>query len=224
MAEIIRLNTALSNSYLIRDTGTILVDTGGPKGLPKLLSEMERYDVRPRNLNMILLTHAHYDHAANAAVLKTHTNAPVAVHADDVAQLREGHNGKIRVRFYSGYFYRPSVLAYDGLSPDMVLEDGYSLEPFGVPATVIHTPGHTYGSVSIIVEGGGAIGGDLIGGGYGIGVGRLFPGWPHRPFIAVEPALLKPSIEKVLSHEPELIYLGHGGPVKPERVRRVFGL
>ncbi|NTV58665.1 MAG: hypothetical protein HGA74_15485 [Deltaproteobacteria bacterium] len=48
------------------------------------------------------------------------------------------------------------------LPVDLILGDeGLSLEPYGIAGQVIHTPGHTQGSVSILLEGGHALVGDL---------------------------------------------------------------
>jgi len=73
----------ISRSYLVRQQGVILVDTGVPGSLETILSNMKPAGVSPSHFRLILLTHGHADHAGSARALRDLTGAPVAVHRDD---------------------------------------------------------------------------------------------------------------------------------------------
>ncbi|MFY1644584.1 MBL fold metallo-hydrolase, partial [Methanoculleus bourgensis] len=80
----------------------------------------------------------------------------------------------------------------------------------------IPTPGHTPGSVSILVAGGTAIVGDLL-------VALLRGGRPRMSFRAEDPATARRSLGTLLTFGPERIYAAHGGPWSGTEVRRRFG-
>lgn len=118
-------------------------------------------------IRRIVCTHAHLDHVMAARAIKEATGAPVLLHPDDLALLRAV----------------PQQAAFFGLAaeappePDYLLRDGDDLEIAGTKLQVLHTPGHTPGSVSVYGAGllfsgdtlfRGAIGRfDLAGGDYG---------------------------------------------------------
>ena len=70
----------LTNCYLIRDEGTVLVDGGQPKNIRKFLKTLSSLAIEPREISLILLTHCHWDHIGSAAEIKTLTGARLAIH------------------------------------------------------------------------------------------------------------------------------------------------
>jgi len=78
--EIHRISLGLTNCYLIRDGGTILVDGGQPGKSQKFLKTLSRLSIEPQEVFLILLTHCHWDHIGSAAEIKTLTGAKVAIH------------------------------------------------------------------------------------------------------------------------------------------------
>ena len=85
---------------------------------------------------------------------------------------------------------------------------------------VIETPGHTPGSVSVVLDGGEAIVGDVLAGGY-LGF-KVMPRSPRYHLYAEDPGEVLRSIKKVLELSPTAVFTGHGGPLDPETVRRRF--
>jgi glyoxylase-like metal-dependent hydrolase (beta-lactamase superfamily II) len=110
---------------------------------------------------------------------------------------------------------------YPATDPTLLLEDNQSLSPFGVDATVLHTPGHTAGSITLLTAEGDALVGDLIMGGY-FG-GKLFPTRPGLHYFIQDMNELRASLRRVLDRSPRRIYPGHGGPLAPEAVARWLG-
>ncbi len=90
----------------------------------------------------ILLTHGHFDHIGAVKEIKEKTGAKVVIHPDDAKHLTDEN------RNLSGLIGKPSVQ----VPPDMLVEDGDTLEFGNVTIKVIHTPGHTKGGVTYMGE------------------------------------------------------------------------
>ena len=67
---LVRIKGAISNSYLLLGEKPVLVDTGSPGDLKRILAALKARDIEPKKLALILLTHGHGDHAGCAAELK----------------------------------------------------------------------------------------------------------------------------------------------------------
>jgi hydroxyacylglutathione hydrolase len=211
----------ISTAYLVLGTRAVLVDTGSPGEEGQILRGLRRYNLEPERLALILHTHAHVDHAGSTRALRERFRIPAAVHRGDAAKLREGHSGNLIPLRFSGrvltWFLDPRFPAFE---PDLEVDEGYSLLEFGIPASVVHTPGHTPGSISLLFEDGRAIAGDLMMGG-GLG-GAYRPAEPDYHYFAEDLGELRRSIRKLLDRGVKTIFLGHGGPVDAARVRERF--
>ena len=160
---VIRIKGSISNCYLLLGKRPILVDTGAPGDLKRILAALKANHVELKELALILLTHGHSDHAGCAAELKRRSGAQVALHTGDVALVREGRNGVLAVRDVLGRILRPFVdEQFEAFEPDLIFRDGFSLEPHGIKGRVLATPGHTVGSASVVLASGEAIIGDVL--------------------------------------------------------------
>lgn len=92
--------------------------------------------------DMILLTHGHFDHIWSVADLARTLGAPVAIHKSDAAALTDDMEN---LAFYSGACVKHHT-------PEMQLDDGELIRVAGVDFKVIHTPGHSPGSICLIIE------------------------------------------------------------------------
>ncbi|MBN1691442.1 MAG: MBL fold metallo-hydrolase [Dehalococcoidia bacterium] len=219
--RVLEVRSTFVNAYIIHGERAVIVDAGVPGYDARILSVMERYEIKPSDISIILITHGHYDHYGSAAALKQKTGAPVAVHREDVEALRTGVNpklipiglkGKIMVGM-SGLLKMPEI---DGMEPDILIEGDTDLAPYGLAGRIVPTPGHTRGSVSVFLEGGCAFVGDLIFGGL---IRKRAPGFPYFGYDQAE---IYRSMQKVLDFDPKIIYAGHGGPFTAPAVRRRF--
>jgi len=219
--EVIPLRLGLtSRAYLVRQHGVALVDTGIPGREGAIVARMKESGVSPDDIRLILLTHGHADHAGSARALRDLSGAPVAVHREDAHMVRSGRQGALNPIGTAGYvlgavYGRKGSAHFPPLEPDIILGDSFSLNEYGIRGEVIHTPGHTAGSVSLLLGNGDAIVGDLV-----------FPtipnGRPGLPFFADDPDEVRASIGKVLAFQCGTIYPGHGGPFSAAHLRRCF--
>ncbi|MFZ1126700.1 MBL fold metallo-hydrolase [Methanoregula sp.] len=199
-----------ANAYLIRGTRPVLVDCGLPGSAPKILSALTREGLKPWDLALIIITHAHVGHYGSAAALVGATGAPVLVHAREADYLAKGASapalpdaliGHMLGLFIGRHAPQPEL----AVQPVIRIDAPYRLDAFGVNGTIIPTPGHTNGSLSVILATGECIAGDLVMG--------MFPaGRPRLPIFAEDPEAAKKSIRTIIGTKPEIIHTGHGGP------------
>jgi glyoxylase-like metal-dependent hydrolase (beta-lactamase superfamily II) len=103
-----------------------------------------------------------------------------------------------------------------GVEPSILLQGGESLEEFGVDGHILHTPGHTDGSVSVLLDEGPALVGDLI------QSKLLSRGTPVPSVFAVDRDQMLASIHSVIAHEPNPVYASHAAPFGLEQMRAAF--
>lgn len=217
--EIVTARLGVSNAHLILGRRCVLVDTGNPGNGTGLLRQAEESGIGPEDISLILLTHGHVDHFGSAAWLRERTGAPIAIHERDAGALRAGRNPKLNPTGLSGRLWRPFFgQQVPSCEPDITFDEEIDLEEFGVEGTIISTPGHTGGSVSVRTPGGTMIAGDLLMGGY-MG-GNLLPHRPAFHYFAEDLDQVRHSLRELLRLEPQEILVGHGGPLLPADVAR----
>ena len=222
MLKITRIKLPLANAYLVQGRQTILVDTGAPGDETRILAAMAQAGVTPHDLALILLTHGHGDHAGSAAALTRETGAPVALHRADLGQVQAGRNDRLNTTGLEARLVRPFVdKPFPAFTPSLLLDDGVSLIDLGVDlgadAHVLPTPGHTPGSVALILsDQGDAIVGDVLMGGW-MG-GTLRPSRPNVHYFVDDAAAVQESMERLLALTCVRWHVGHGGPLRHDDV------
>ncbi|HUN30235.1 MAG TPA: MBL fold metallo-hydrolase [Alphaproteobacteria bacterium] len=132
------------NATIVGDEETreaIVVDGGD--GVDDVLARLKQLGLRARYL---VHTHAHFDHIADVGRLRESTRAPALLHHADLPLYRD----QPRLVKLFGLPSLPPIVDLDG-----DLEDGYRMTIGKVTCEVLHTPGHTPGSVCFAVEGAG---------------------------------------------------------------------
>lgn len=142
----------LVNSFLFRDADgqVTLVDAGLRNAPRRILAALDQIGTAPSDVTRIVVTHAHLDHAGGLAEVARRTGAPVAVHADDAADVRRGTPPPLDPATTAGRLVRRQAgFAATPVAEELV--DGQVLD-VGGGLRVVHTPGHTPGHVSLLHE------------------------------------------------------------------------
>ena len=155
----------------------ILIDTSPKSKWNKLEKRFEELGIK--HIDYLILTHTHFDHAGNAHAIREKYHSKVIVHREEASYLTSGDNivrngtlafTRILVKLFAkrilqGCRYEPCLY-------DFLVDSTFDLAAFGFNASIIHTPGHSIGSMSVIVDDEIAIVGDAM---FGIFKGSVFP-------------------------------------------------
>jgi glyoxylase-like metal-dependent hydrolase (beta-lactamase superfamily II) len=170
------------------------------------------------DLRLIFITHGHIDHYGSAAALRRLTGAPIAIHHADAGAMALGQTrlgtGQGRGRVTIAVWPLIARMApVEPAPPDLVLEDGADLRRYGFGGRLVHTPGHTLGSSSLLVENRLAFVGDLL-----TTTRSLRP----QRYYAEDWTQLAHSVGRLKALNPERIYAGHGAlPATGEELQRL---
>lgn len=119
--------------------GAVLLNGGMPQMADLLLQNLQRRGVAPQDLRLILLSHAHADHAGSIAALKRRTGASVVANAETAVLLARG--GSDDLHFGDGITFPPVAV-------DRIIMDGEVVSLGGIDFTAHFVPGHTPGSTA----------------------------------------------------------------------------
>lgn len=209
---------------IVGPTSCILVDTGTPGSEHKIARALRKQGRGFKDVSLIVVTHAHTDHAGSAARLRELTGAPILAHAGDIDYYERRKEMTYCVAHAWGPLFLRSGLPtepYRPFTPDILLTDGASLDlrPYGAEGTVRHTPGHTSGSISIELASGDALVGDLVASGVLLG-GVIRTGRAIRPPFEDDPAAVSAQLVDMVDAGMTRFHMGHGGPLPAAEVRR----
>jgi glyoxylase-like metal-dependent hydrolase (beta-lactamase superfamily II) len=210
------------NWYLVQEGRSLtLVDCGLPRQWSLLAESVSRLGRRLSDVEAVLLTHAHTDHAGSAARVRREAGARVHTHAAEVPEMRGGPPPRTE-RSLLLYLWRPAALATvwtllrgGGLRMEPVAEvvevaDGSRLDVPGRPR-VAHIPGHTLGSVGYLLEERAAFfSGDALVT-LNLLTGRVGPQLLPRGFTEDSRQALA-SLERIASLPASTLLPGHGAP------------
>lgn len=226
--EIIRIPILpfnMVNAHLIKTPdGCVIVDAGIPGSEKKVGQVLAQHGLSFADIKLIIVTHAHTDHAGSAAKLRALSGAPILAHKDDL----DFYTRKVPMTYCTTgpvgrLFFKTPVphQPYEAFEPDILMADAAAmdLKDFGVQGVVRHTAGHTAGSVTVELSSQDALVGDLIASGILIG-GVAFMGRAIRPPFEDDPGRVAVELERLVKGGARRFYMGHGGPLGPDEVLR----
>ena len=203
--EITRIKGGTDNCYIVSSgKEAILLDTAGGAHLSKVIEACSKYDMK-----LVVLTHPHFDHAENAKAISEHFHIPVAYHkADD--QIFDNYDSQPLLSYGAVGFVvlKLSLKQLRGTKvarPDncVFVKEGDTLSDYGFPEIkVVELPGHTKGSIGLLVGEDSILVGDALDNWIKPGMGHLYCDLEEQ----------KRTAEKIHSLGPRKIYYGHGKP------------
>ena len=191
------------NTYVLAgNDGLILIDPGLKQYVPNFLAAMKQDGLNPDNIALIITTHSHPDHLdGNAYFLSLPVK--MTMHEEEEKFLKE----------IGAEFFRMFGLESPRYRVDFYSNQG-DLAAAGITLKIIHTPGHSPGSICIYwAEKKAMITGDVV---FSGSIGRTdFPGGSS--------STLKKSIEKIAKLPCQYLLPGHNEPIEgEEEIQRNF--
>ena len=186
-----------TNVHVLADPRTleaIAIDTATPS-LAWIADELA---ARDWTLKLIVSTHGHWDHIGDNAAVAAHTGAQIAVHPLDRERLERPQP------IYAPFEIPPSV-------PAVELAEGGAIRFGAIRLRVLHTPGHTEGSVCLLAEDDGLLySGDTL----------FAAGWGRVDLPGGDPDAMVESIGRLAGLEDRTaVFPGHGSATTIGRER-----
>ncbi len=211
--DIVTISLGFGQCYLLKGDGVIAVDAGEPKKVGVFARALETAGINPHDVKLVVLTHGHWDHIGSAREIKSLTGATLAMHRAEAHLLENsltplppgvtpwGKTFAALLKIFMPLIKVPTAKV------DLALgDDGLSLVDFGIPGRVLHTPGHSSGSVTVLLDTGEAFVGDLAMNKFPL---RLSPG---LPIFADDPAAVVTSWKMLIELGASTVYPAHGKP------------
>jgi len=208
-----------ANVLVLAEDKLTLIDTGLKDGASHVLDFIRHIGRSSEEISLIILTHNHIDHMGGLSEIKKHTDAKVAVHKADIG-IREhppAADGRYREPLAQIKSKLQSVFSVLPEDVDIILEGGEILDCLD-GLNVIHTPGHTPGSISLYSKKHKMLfSGDLI--------------RKRRKKLLLPPKMVcsdieedLESIKKISSYDIEILCFGHGLPLYQDVKPRILNL
>lgn len=193
-----------ANSYVLKtEQGLMLFDCGCGDTLEQLFDNMRYWDLSPDDIRYCLLTHAHFDHAGGAHLLKNR-GVPLIAIGETAEAVAAGDER------CCGYLYHKT---FQPTTVDQLVTDSERLTVLGLEIEVMHLPGHSMGCTAYLFNWEGrrvVISGDVIGtllsGDFGwsgsIDFDKKIYTESLRRFATVDTDLMLPGHGMVYFHQP----------------------
>ncbi|MEX2702619.1 MAG: MBL fold metallo-hydrolase [Candidatus Baldrarchaeota archaeon] len=188
-----------SNIYVIidEDRKAMLVDCGTGLYFNQLLNTLDKLNVDLKNIKCIILTHMHFDHSGGVVKLLERRSIDVLAHKIDAKYLEEGDDEYVFAWGFGAKLKPIKISAY--------LEEGNNINFGDFNFKVLHTPGHTKGSICLYDEEKKILlSGDTVFAGGGVGRFDL-PSGSLRDLINSLERLSKIKVDKLLPGHGEIV-------------------
>ncbi len=195
----IKLSDLDSNIYVIGDS---VIDSGTGFNFIRLRSLLKVMKKDFKDMKQVINTHGHFDHIGGNGFFE---NAKIIIHRNDAPIIEKADIELSAADFFDGRLHPKNV--------DTKMEGGEKLDTGGSELEVIHTPGHTLGSVCLYDRKNGFLfSGDTV---FENAIGRV-------DFPNSDPALMEQSLRKLQGLKVKMVFPGHGSPFDAKALGRVL--
>lgn len=205
MISIKRIQCGNGNCYIVTNgKESILIDTSKREYIETVIEACKPYDIK-----LLVLTHAHFDHADNAKFISEKFGIPIAVHKGDCSLIDNNMNQSYIAKTFLGKIVLKASLKdftdrkIPKFQPSVYLTEGDDLSEYGIPAKVISLPGHTDGSIGIDVDNKYLIVGDAL----------MNIVYPTVSMLYHNEKDMLNSARRITQLGERTIYFGHGKPL-----------
>ncbi len=219
---IYHIRQGVSDCWIIKGETAVMIDAGIMKKEKSLVRQLSRLPFTKEEISLIVLTHGHFDHIGLAGKIRELTGAKILIHESDRPMLEEGRFIVPQGITGWGRFGRKVLMpimkslgsGLPKIKADIVMDNNpLSLEEYGISGSVIYTPGHTMGSISVVLDNGKAFVGCMA-------QNRLpFTLRPQLPIFADYPELFPNSWAKLQAAGAKEFYPGHGKAFKLKQMK-----
>ena len=220
LSEFHRINLGVTKCFLLKCTdGYLLIDTAYSRRYSAFKRKLNVLGISLNEIKYLLLTHHHDDHTGFAAQLLKEITPEIIIHKEEIQGVKNGYHDegleavntciKVFLTIFNphrGHRFTPVNL--DNYTAHIVEGDNIQLlkDLCGIEGKILHTPGHTPGSISVILDSGDAFVGDAA-------MNFLnFCRIRYRPIYLSDIASVFASWEKIGISNAKIIYPAHGKP------------
>ena len=214
----------MAYSYLIEAPQALFLVDGGMAGTGhRILAKIAKIGRKPQELAFALVTHAHADHFGGLDAVQEASDCRIICHPAHADTISGGHGivspglnpfGRIYERIARASLPKlrlPKLVRVD------TAEHGETLHRFGLPGRILHTPGHSAGDLTLVLDNGAAFVGDLV---QGRRIPKITP--PEFSIMATDEPRMFNSWRLLLESGAKVVYPGHGHVVTIEEILPVF--
>jgi hydroxyacylglutathione hydrolase len=223
-SEVLTFKLSYSNVHLIRAQQPVLIDAGSPADWLSLTRQLQAHDIKPCDIRWVIITHAHQDHAGLASKFQQSCGLQTRIvmhQLDTRIAAAGGFDPDLKfTQWTSRIVWLLVNYTYEPFKPDVSWDiapgQSISLANLGLVGRAVSVPGHTPGSLAILLDDGRAFAGDMLAGGY-FG-GAIHPAKASEHYFHGDSARNYSSLNHLLGMGAHTFYIGHGGPLPRESV------
>ena len=218
-----------TNYYLLEEKdGYLLIDAGWVGKYSKFKESLSELNIKVDSIKHIFLTHHHHDHAALIQDIREESRCKLILHETQINFLKKGITRIENTKQYNIYLklldkaispfihysYKPIILNESDI---IVTIDNYDIyDHTGIKGKIIHTPGHSNDSISLLLENGNAFVGDAA-----MNILKLF-GHKYRPIEAEDYNEVYNSWGKLIQYGAKKIFPSHGNSFCVEQLKEIL--
>jgi hydroxyacylglutathione hydrolase len=216
-AQVYKIDTGISNVYLLKAKKNILVDISENGQQNNIIENLKKLGLKPEDISLIILTHAHGDHAGGAKYFQDNFKIPVMMGKEDEHMALAGKNDELKPMYLFAAMVKPFIKNdYPAFTPDLLVEEEFDLEKYGIDGKVVKMGGHTPGSLVVILDHKRALVGDLIRG------SMVYQNSPRVHFFHNDPDKAEANLKDLLNMRIRTFYPGHWGPLEAKDIRKML--